>query len=261
MKNIIIILFCSIFLYSCVSLTKEERKDIEITVAQKFANYKGVYKKAYRYVNNVTSKKIDPINSCNALNDDLIDSMDMHIIYIEEFKKFTASTPEEFDKYTDEWMESEWKWMSTVRHSFDDKLHAWPTEYNDLDLYNLNYTFNNEGSGSIFTSSEFAVIVPVSPEKNNMPELIDDESFLSGNFNGWVIMFSNHTFEMICAKQFEVENNESLEFEEYGGRRGNLINTLTGNEPEQVIKDDFKDRFKSALDVALENYETYYGGF
>ncbi len=262
MKNTIIILIGIVLLNSsCSSLSEEDRKKIEEETFEKYSQYGDAYNRAYAYVNNVTSNKIDPLDLCNALNDTLIDSINLNVLYIEELKKFTATNNEEFIKYQDEWMDSDWKWMSTARYSLDDNLHSWPTDFSYKDLKRTIFWFNKEATGSILTSSEFAVIVPVSPEKNHMPELIDDESFLSGNFVGWVIIFSNYTFEMICAREFEVANNELLEFKEYGGRRGNLINTLSGNEPEKVIKKDFKKRFKLTLDLVFENYETDYGGF
>ncbi len=250
---------------SCQSLTKEERAAMEQNASVQYENLGKVYKSANKLIKDLHAGEVQMELGCDANQDPKSDPKSLNVFHIEELKKFTATTPEAFDQLQDEWLDSEWKWLSTSRYMLDDHMHALPTDLSDKDLGSLDYWMNADSWGTIFYDTEFAVIVPDPMDSLEfvMPELLDDERYASGYFNGWAIIYARDNFEPVCVRPFVVESSEQLSYKEYRGRRGGLINTLTGSgNPEKTLRDDFKDRFKRTLKIALKDYETrYFDGF
>lgn len=264
-NHIFVIAAIAIGAVSCTSLSPEERAKMEETVSEQYQNLGGVYVHANQLIADIHDGKIQMEFGCDASTDSKADPKSLNVFHIAELKKFTADNAEAFEEMQEEWMDSEWKWLSTSRYSLDDNMHSWPSEFSDKELDDVEYVISSASWGSIFFDTEFAVIVPDPRDsiENVMPELLDDERFASGYFNGWAIIYSRDDFQPVCVHPFVVESSEELAYKDYGGRRGGLINALSGSgDPKKALRNDYKDRFRATLDVVLKGYETRgYGGF
>lgn len=255
MKKVSLLLITFTALLSCNKMSPEQRAEKENAVTQAYSQLGTLYKKAL-----ATGPVASVSEFCDGSKDMMKDPSHIEFMYIDELKKFTATTAESFEAASEEWKtkspmkdDSPWMWMSTARYYLDDKFHKLPADLSGLHLRDAYDIATDTDPGTLFTVSQWAVIVPDNPAECAMPKMIDDESFDSGYFKGKVLLYDRKTLELVCAAPIEVVNSTSLSHTEYHGRRGALINTFKKSADEAVTS-DFRDNFKDALRKAFPKY-------
>ncbi len=79
---------------------------------------------------------------------------------------------------------------------------------------------------------------------SQMPKIIDDESFETGIFEGWMYLYDVNARKIVSQDKLEVYNSDHIKYNTGGYKLGRIFN----DDPKQEIKHDFQKNFKLKVD-------------
>ncbi len=243
------IVFLAIVLWSCGStLSEDKRIAFEAALNEKYTELAAIYNSVMTFGKNPGA---DAMTFCAAPGYDENNPMPMNVVYFKELEKYTTKETSVWERDRDEW-----SWMSSV-HATDNKdghFKALPENLNDIELWHACEYATQPLEGSYLAEDFLGVIFTENEAGNTMPELLDEESFETGYFSGWLFVVHRETAEVVCNVPLEVESSASLSYKD--GATG-LVGIFANDDPERVLNSDFKENFAAAINKAVVHIDVH----
>ena len=130
-------------------------------------------------------------------------------------------------------IEGGWKFLDDSTYAGHFEKHP-----DDRDSYAVKDTANRVEE--TFLPERYMIVVVPGTEKAELPKM-RDKDFLSGFFEGWMVVVDQSDGSVTCQDHIVVESSESIDF---GG-------ILDSNDPESEMLEDFEDNFEGAMTSKL----------